>query len=80
MVVGLVEDLLVGQWLVGQWLVGQWLVGQWLVVGCCWSVTVGLDDLAVFKCIRVIFSLEKQTVQFPFSFNHSFHQKGASKL
>ena len=75
MVVGLVEDLLVGKWLVG-----KWLVSQWLVVGCRWSVTVGLYDLAVFKCIRVIFSLEKQTVQFPFSFNHSFHQKGASKL
>ena len=33
------------------------------------------DDLTVFKCLRVIFSLKKQAIQFSFSFNLYFQQK-----
>ena len=32
----------------------------------------GSDDLAVFKCFRVIFFLKNQTIQFSFSFNLYF--------
>ena len=35
----------------------------------------GSDDLAVFKCFRVIFFLKNQTIQFAFSFNLYFQQK-----
>ena len=36
---------------------------------------LGLDDLTVFKCFRVIFFLKKQTIQFLFSFDLYFQQK-----
>ena len=39
-----------------------------------------MDDLAVFKCFRVIFFLKNQTIQFLFSFNLYFQQKRAPKL
>ena len=37
--------------------------------------TLGSDDLTIFKCFRVIFSLKKKTIQFPLSFNLYFQQK-----
>ena len=40
----------------------------------------GSDDLAVFKCFRVIFFLKNQTIQFSFLFNLYFQQKRAAKL
>ena len=33
------------------------------------KATLGLDDLTVSKCFRVIFTLKKQTIQFSFLFN-----------
>ena len=38
------------------------------------------NNLTVFNCFRVIFSLKKQTIQFSFSFNLYFQQKRAPKL
>ena len=40
----------------------------------------GRNDLTVFNCFRVMFSLKNQTIQFTFSFNHYFQQKRAPKL
>ena len=37
--------------------------------------TLGTDDLTIFKCFIVIFSLKKKTIQFPLSFNLYFQQK-----
>ena len=41
--------------------------------------TLGSDKLIIFKCFRVISSLKKKTIQFPFSFNLYFQQKRAPK-
>ena len=34
-----------------------------------------MNDLMIFKCFRVIFSLKKKTIQFPLSFSLYFQQK-----
>ena len=39
-----------------------------------------MNDLMIFKCFRVIFSLKKKTIQFPLSFSLYFQQKRAPKL
>ena len=36
---------------------------------------LGSDDLTIFQCFRVIFSLKKKTIQFPLLFNLYFQQK-----
>ena len=38
------------------------------------------DDVIIFNCFRVIFSLKKKTIQFSLSFNLYFQQKIATKL
>ena len=38
------------------------------------------DDLTIFKCFRVIFSIKKKTIQFSLLFNLYLQQKGAPKL
>ena len=40
--------------------------------------TLGTDDLTIFKCFIVIFSLKKKTIQFSFSL--SFQQKKSSEV
>ena len=42
--------------------------------------TLGTDDLTIFKCFIVIFSLKKKTIQFPLSLNLYFQQKRVAKL
>ena len=42
--------------------------------------TLGSDDLTIFKCFRVIFSLKKRIIQFSLSLNLYFQQKRALKL
>ena len=42
--------------------------------------TLSSNDLIIFKCFRVIFSLKKKTIKFPLSFNLYFQQKRAQKL
>ena len=43
-------------------------------------LTLGSDDMTVFKCFRVIFFLKKQTIQFSSSLNLYFQQKIVRKL
>ena len=38
-----------------------------------------INDLIIFKCFRLIFSLKKRTRQFPLSLNLYFQQKRAPK-
>ena len=40
----------------------------------------GSDGLIIFKCLKVIFSLKKKTIQFPLLINLYFQQKRAPKL
>ena len=42
--------------------------------------TLGLGDLTIFKCFRVIFSLKEKTIQFPYSFDLYFSQKKIPKV
>ena len=52
-----------------------WICGQLACVR-----TLGSDDLIIFKCFRVIFSLKRKTIQYLLSFNLYFLQKRAPKL
>ena len=36
--------------------------------------TLGLDDLTIFKCFRVIFFLKNKTIQFPLSSIFNFNK------
>ena len=38
------------------------------------------DDLIIFKCFTVIFSLKKKIIQFPLSFHLYFQQKNNPKV
>ena len=42
-----------------------------------WRRTLGLDDLIIFKCFRVDFSLKKKAIQFLLSFNLYFKKEGS---
>ena len=39
-----------------------------------------INDLIIFKCFRLIFSLKKRTRQFPLSLNLYFEQKRVPKV
>ena len=42
--------------------------------------TLGWDDLIIFKCFGVIFSIKKKSIQFSLSFNLYFQQKNSTKV
>ena len=44
-------------------------VSGWLSPPFTQGQTFSSDDLTIFKCFRVIFSLKNKTIQFPLSFN-----------
>ena len=64
-----------------------WKDVGWNSEDCCFpsrrlkdGLSLGSDDLIIFKCFSVIFSLKKKTIQFPLSINLYFQQKRAPKL
>ena len=42
--------------------------------------TLGLHDLTIFKCFRVIFTLKKKTIRFPLSLNLYFRKQKSPKV
>ena len=53
----------------------------WLSPPFTQGQTFSSDDLTIFKCFKVIFSLKNKTIQFPLSFNlYLKKKKTAPKL
>ena len=64
-----------------------WKDVGWNSEDCCFpsrrlkdGLSLGSDDLIIFKCFSVIFSLKKKTIQFTYLFGLYFSQQRAPKL